>query len=92
MPGRIELLESTVQELHLAMADPSYYRKDRDEIAAAKKRLENLEHDLAAAYALARPGRDCRGQSIVRALASVLQAAPCERLGRGSPSGERLRQ
>jgi ATP-binding cassette subfamily F protein uup len=51
MPGRIELLESSVQELHLTMADPSYYRKDRDEIATAKKRLENLEHDLAAAYA-----------------------------------------
>ena len=67
MPGRIELLESSVQELHLAMADPSYYRKERDEIAGAKKRLEDLEHDLAAAYAaLARPGRDCRRQSSVR--------------------------
>ena len=32
------------------MADPSFYRKDRDEIAAASKRLEDLERDLTAAY------------------------------------------
>ena len=50
LPGRIELLESSVQELHRAMADPSFYRKDRDEIAAASKRLEDLERDLTAAY------------------------------------------
>ena len=33
------------------MADPSFYRKDRDEIAGARNRLEDLERDLAAAYA-----------------------------------------
>jgi len=29
----------------------TFYRQDRDEIAGAKKRLEDLERDLAAAYA-----------------------------------------
>ena len=51
LPGRIELLENAVQELHAAMADPSFYRKDRDQIAGARNRLEDLERDLASAYA-----------------------------------------
>ena len=51
MPGRIEQLEKTVQDLHAAIAEPSFYRQDRDEIAVARKRLEDLERDLAAAYA-----------------------------------------
>ena len=33
MPGRIEQLEKTAQDLHAAMAEPSFYRQDRDEIA-----------------------------------------------------------
>ena len=33
------------------MADPSFYRKDRDAIAGARNRLEDLERDLASAYA-----------------------------------------
>ena len=32
------------------MADPAFYRKDGDEIAEAKARLEALEQELAAAY------------------------------------------
>ncbi|MGO9917590.1 MAG: ABC transporter ATP-binding protein, partial [Isosphaeraceae bacterium] len=51
LPGRIELLENAVQELHAAMADPSFYRKDRDEIAGARNRLEDLEREMASAYA-----------------------------------------
>jgi ATP-binding cassette subfamily F protein uup len=50
LPGRIEELESGIRELHEAMAEPSFYRKDRDEITRVKARLENLERDLAAAY------------------------------------------
>jgi ATP-binding cassette subfamily F protein uup len=50
LPGRIEQLENAVQELHAAMADPSFYRKDRDEIAGAKKRLDDLERELAVSY------------------------------------------
>ena len=47
-------MESTVQELHLAMADPSFYRKDRENIAAAKEAAGEPRCDLAAAYSLAR--------------------------------------
>jgi len=50
LPARIEQLEHAVRELHEAMADPSFYRKDRDEIARAKISLEDLERDLAVAY------------------------------------------
>jgi ATP-binding cassette subfamily F protein uup len=50
LPGRIEELESGIRELHEAMAEPSFYRKDRDEITRVKTRLEGLERDLAAAY------------------------------------------
>ncbi len=50
LPGRIESLETEIHDLHSAMADPSFYRKDRDAIAATRKRLEDLERDLALAY------------------------------------------
>ena len=50
LPARIEALEKAVNDLHAAMADPAFYRKDRDEIAQARSRLEDLERDLAAAY------------------------------------------
>jgi ATP-binding cassette subfamily F protein uup len=50
LPARIEGLEHAVRELHEAMADPSFYRKGRDEIARERNRLEDLERDLAAAY------------------------------------------
>ena len=36
MPGRIEQLKKTAQDLHAAMAEPSFYRQDRDEIAARR--------------------------------------------------------
>ena len=51
LPGRIEELERGIRELHEAMAEPSFYRKDRDEITRVNTTLENLERDLAAAYA-----------------------------------------
>ncbi len=50
LPARIEALEKAVNDLHAAMADPAFYRKDRDQIAQARSRLEDLERDLAAAY------------------------------------------
>ena len=50
LPARIEAIEKAVSDLHAAMADPAFYRKDRDEIAQASSRLEDLERDLAAAY------------------------------------------
>lgn len=50
LPARIEKMENAVTEVHAAMADPAFYRKDREEIAQASTELENLERDLAAAY------------------------------------------
>jgi len=49
MPGRMEQFEKTVQDRHAAMAQPSFYRRDRVAIAGARKRLGNLERNLAAA-------------------------------------------
>jgi len=51
MPGRIEQFEKSAQGRHAAMADPSFHRQARDEIAGARKRLQNLERDLAAVSA-----------------------------------------
>ncbi|MGC8644338.1 MAG: ABC transporter ATP-binding protein, partial [Isosphaeraceae bacterium] len=50
LPGRIEELEAQIQTLHEALADPSFYKKDRGEIAQARTNLENIERELAAAY------------------------------------------
>lgn len=50
LPGRIETLEVERIELHESMAEPSFYRREGSEIAAAKARLEAVERDLAAAY------------------------------------------
>ena len=51
MPGRMEQHEKTVQDRHAALVDPSLHRQCRDEIAGARKRLGDLERDLAAVYA-----------------------------------------
>ena len=56
LPGRIEALEAARQALHETMADPAFYRRDRDEIAEARARLEALERDLVEAYAVGRTG------------------------------------
>jgi len=50
MPRRMEQFEKTVQDRPAAMAQPSFYRRDRVAIAGARKRLGDLERDLAAAY------------------------------------------
>jgi len=50
LPARIEVLEAQREELHTAMADPSFYRSDGAAIAEAKARLETLEQELANAY------------------------------------------
>ena len=51
LPGKIDVLETTIAGFHEAMADPSYYRKSSDEIAKSKAELDAAEADLAAAYA-----------------------------------------
>lgn len=46
LPKRIEEIENRQQELHALMADPSFYQKPREEIAAATEELEQLEEEL----------------------------------------------
>ena len=50
LPGRIEGLESERAEIHQAMATPSFYQQEPDEIARAGARLEALERELSLAY------------------------------------------
>ena len=57
MPGRIEQLEKSARDRHAALAGRSFHRQGRAEIAGGKIRLGGLERDLAAASALACPGR-----------------------------------
>jgi ATP-binding cassette subfamily F protein uup len=51
LPGRIEALESTREELHEAMADPAFYRREAAEIVEARARIDALEQALAQAFA-----------------------------------------
>ncbi|MFT4554876.1 MAG: ATP-binding cassette subfamily F protein uup [Planctomycetaceae bacterium] len=46
LPKRIEEIETRQKELHALMADPSFYQKPREEIAAATDELEQLEEEL----------------------------------------------
>ncbi len=50
LPRRIEELESEQKSLHAAMSDPFFYKKSREEIAALKNRLAELEQDIEANY------------------------------------------
>lgn len=51
LPGRIEAMEAKIAEIHEMMTDPDFYRRDSEVIAADQQRLEQLETELAAAYA-----------------------------------------
>ena len=51
LPERIGALEAEQNELHQAMADPAFFRKEGQTIAAATARLEKLSSELAQAYA-----------------------------------------
>ena len=46
----IEELESEQKAIHAAMADPFFYKKSREEIAALQKRLAEVEQDIEANY------------------------------------------
>jgi len=50
LPARIESLETEIRELHEAMADPAFYRRDSSAIVVTKTKLEELERDLATTY------------------------------------------
>ena len=50
LPGRIEAMEAEQDQWHARMADPGFYRQDKDEIARAKQRTEQLVAELETAY------------------------------------------
>jgi len=50
LPRRIEALESEQQELFGLLSDPSFYRKEKDEIAAVKAQLDSVEAEIETAY------------------------------------------
>ncbi len=50
LPARIEALETGIQQLHEAMADPAFYKRDGAAIAEANTRLAELESELATVY------------------------------------------
>jgi ATP-binding cassette subfamily F protein uup len=50
LPLRIESLESEQKALYAEMSDPFFYKKEKEEIARAKERLEKIECDIEEAY------------------------------------------
>ncbi len=50
LPGRIDALEAASRDLHETMADPSFYQRDRAEIARVNARLEEVEEELARTF------------------------------------------
>ena len=50
LPRKIEALESEQKELFAMMSDPSFYKKDRDEIARVKSNLDRVDHEIETAY------------------------------------------
>ncbi len=50
LPGQIEALDAWQRQLHEAMADPGFYRQDRQKIVATTAELETVDRQLAEAY------------------------------------------
>jgi len=50
LPAQIESFEKEQAELHAQLADPDFYRKAGEQVAALKTRLEELEELLGHAY------------------------------------------
>jgi ATP-binding cassette subfamily F protein uup len=51
IPGRIEELELIIGQIHEAMSDPSFYKRERTEIQDTNTKLEGHENELRAAFA-----------------------------------------
>ncbi|MFP4080532.1 MAG: ABC transporter ATP-binding protein, partial [Ectothiorhodospira sp.] len=51
LPGRIEALESELAALQQTLADPGFYQRPKEEIAATQGAMEEKERALAQAYA-----------------------------------------
>ena len=50
LPQKIEALEAEQKMLYTAMSDPSFYKKDKADIATVKARLDEVEHGIETAY------------------------------------------
>jgi ATP-binding cassette subfamily F protein uup len=50
LPARIESLEEKQAALHASMAEPEFYRRPSEEIAAATRQLKELEQEISDAY------------------------------------------
>ncbi len=51
LPQRIEALEQAQRALHDSMADPDYFRRDKESIADDQKKLAEIDKELVLAYA-----------------------------------------
>lgn len=51
LPGQIEQLDARQRQLHQVMADPGFYRQDRQKIVETTTELESVDRQLAKAYA-----------------------------------------
>ena len=50
MPERIEALEAEQEQLYAQMSDPDFYRREGDDVAQVKARLDAIAQELEAAY------------------------------------------
>ena len=50
LPHKIETLESEQKDLTAILSDPLFYKKEKGEIAKAKKDLDRVEHEIETAY------------------------------------------
>lgn len=50
LPGKIEELETAIEAMQTRMADPEFYKKSGEEMAAAQAELEQLEADHEATF------------------------------------------
>ncbi len=51
LPGRIETLEAEQRALTVKLGDPGFFKRAGPDVGKATRRLEELEQELAAAYA-----------------------------------------
>ena len=50
LPQMIDTLETEQKNLYELMSDPLFYKKEKKEISAVKKRLEKIEHEIKTSY------------------------------------------
>jgi len=64
LPAVIEKLETDIEALNAAMAQPDFYQQSRDDIALAQTRLAHSQNELEAAYARWETLETLRGSSM----------------------------